>query len=501
MPSFFAYGRYNLLFKFYDSEEYMSLEKAFSFMRSFDVHRCFAHIYTHSVTWAAKGKSHAKAHAHAYSFEGSFDTLMQKGNYNETNGIVIGPEISRIFAEIVLQDADLYIQRRLRETQHWISGRDYEMRRYVDDYFVFANSTDVLDGVQEILEECLEEYKLFLNAEKTRTHARPFISNITLAKADIGDLVRRIREGVDDLIRRGHERLNNGDDEIDRWAVKKLKEQFRDVRLICQRHNLSVTLVNGWFVSHLRVQLRRVIQCMTSLPSSKLQLSLEDIASSILSAAFYICAVDFRVRTTYNLCQLVDTLSALKKSGHERILHRLLHHVEVEVGELLHVKLGQGLRGESVEIYNILILGAHVLGQRFVANRDVADYIDDLLGNDKVSYFQYITLKFVLLKDRAGQSIRLDQLNQIVLKRIVESCEKFDVDSEVYMLCCDFLSALDVSTKDKRKVIASTVGGENRYSNAAIEEAGRHLAFSDWSGMRIQHLLARKELRPVYAWI
>lgn len=40
------------------------------------------------------------------SFGSKFDSLMQRMNYNETNGILIGPEVSRIFSEIILQAVD-----------------------------------------------------------------------------------------------------------------------------------------------------------------------------------------------------------------------------------------------------------------------------------------------------------------------------------------------------------------------------------------------------------
>ena len=38
---------------------------------------------------------------------------MQEMNYNETNGIVIGPEFSRIFAEVILQQIDTSVEREL----------------------------------------------------------------------------------------------------------------------------------------------------------------------------------------------------------------------------------------------------------------------------------------------------------------------------------------------------------------------------------------------------
>ncbi len=55
-----------------------------------DISKCFHHIYTHSMSWAVKGKNFSKNYVNADTFDGGFDKLMQLMNYNETNGILIG---------------------------------------------------------------------------------------------------------------------------------------------------------------------------------------------------------------------------------------------------------------------------------------------------------------------------------------------------------------------------------------------------------------------------
>ena len=66
----------------------------------------------------------------------AFDEMMQSLNARETNGIVIGPEFSRIFAEIILQNIDEKVENELRRRK--INNKvNYECYRYVDDYFLF----------------------------------------------------------------------------------------------------------------------------------------------------------------------------------------------------------------------------------------------------------------------------------------------------------------------------------------------------------------------------
>lgn len=83
---------------------------------------------------------------------------MQHANYKETNGIIVGPEISRIFAEIILQAVDLAILRQLKELYGYSLGRDYEIRRYVDDSYVYANSQEVLEHIITVYQEQLAFY-------------------------------------------------------------------------------------------------------------------------------------------------------------------------------------------------------------------------------------------------------------------------------------------------------------------------------------------------------
>src|SRR3546814_11912929 len=91
-PSYFAYGKYNLLGKFIGSREFIRLEGRYLRYRTLDISKCFYNVYSHTITWAVKDKLLAKEFKSAYSFEAQFDKLMQRANYNETNGIVVGPD-------------------------------------------------------------------------------------------------------------------------------------------------------------------------------------------------------------------------------------------------------------------------------------------------------------------------------------------------------------------------------------------------------------------------
>lgn len=185
--SFFIYREFSNIYKFYESRMHHNLEKKFRYMAQADISSCFDSIYTHSISWAVYGKKAAKSCRSNSNkdmcFPDMFDTLIRNSNYAETNGIPIGPELSRLFAEIILQRIDYNLQEKL--APHKIK---YQICRYVDDYFIFYNNTDDYKKIKKHLIECLAEYNLKLNESKETINQKlPLISNISTAKYRITD--------------------------------------------------------------------------------------------------------------------------------------------------------------------------------------------------------------------------------------------------------------------------------------------------------------------------
>ncbi|WP_228237248.1 antiviral reverse transcriptase Drt3b [Allomuricauda sp. M10] len=189
LKTFFSYKSYSNIYKFYESNEYHKAEKRFNYLLKFDISRCFDSIYTHSLSWALINKKAVKdnLNSNGNSFGGVFDKIMQLMNYNETNGIVIGPEFSRIFAELILQQVDYNVEKDLE----YIFKSDYDIYRYVDDYFIFYNDEKVKNRIVQLFQHYLKEYNLFFNDSKTEEFKRPIITNITIAKEGIRELVEQ----------------------------------------------------------------------------------------------------------------------------------------------------------------------------------------------------------------------------------------------------------------------------------------------------------------------
>ncbi len=194
LKTYFSYEKYSNIYKFYEDYRYQRAEKKFKHLVKFDLQSCFDSIYTHTISWATAGGADKVKILPGYhgSWVGdAFDNLMQSINARETNGIVIGPEFSRIFAEIILQYIDQKVEQELL-------GKDlrqksaYECYRYVDDYFLFYNDEKDKTFFMESLTKWLKEFKLQISPSKTEEFERPFITKVTIAKQRIENLLNNI---------------------------------------------------------------------------------------------------------------------------------------------------------------------------------------------------------------------------------------------------------------------------------------------------------------------
>jgi hypothetical protein len=190
LGSYFVYRKYRNIHRFFESYKYHRSEKKYDAMVQIDVSKCFDSIYTHSLPWAILGKDQTKfkLNESKHTFAGRFDALMQNLNHKETNGIVIGPEFSRIFAEIILQSVDVELLNQLA-TANLHHKVDYEIFRYVDDFFIFYNEDSTQLKIFETLQQILKGKKLSINTAKIKHYKKPIITEITVAKERISALL------------------------------------------------------------------------------------------------------------------------------------------------------------------------------------------------------------------------------------------------------------------------------------------------------------------------
>ena len=127
-----------------------------------DITRFYPSIYTHSVPWAAYGKARVKADLQRYAgaLADRIDALLRSCNRDQTVGIPIGPETSRVVAEIISASLDQKIldKRGLGENR---------ADRLQDDWFVGADDLVEAEKILSTLHHVYREYGLEINGSKT----------------------------------------------------------------------------------------------------------------------------------------------------------------------------------------------------------------------------------------------------------------------------------------------------------------------------------------------
>ncbi|NUX59290.1 hypothetical protein [Paraburkholderia youngii] len=150
--------------------------------------------------------------------------------------------------------------------------------------------------------------------------------------------------------------------------------------------------------------------------------------------------------------------------------------------------------GDAVEYFNVLICGAHFLRQEFATSNTVEIALKRLAAED-LTYFKYITLKFCYLSD--ADHFKKELLDLCDRAKLMLLAGDPKQDSQLFLMLCDFLSSPAVQGTEKLSVYKHIFGGT--ISLATMERVAKRVGFVDWDGLNVDHILRRKELRPVYA--
>jgi len=128
-----------------------------------DISRYYPSIYTHSIAWACYGKEQVKANRKAYecSLADRLDALVRASNRNQTIGIPVGPETSRIIAEMIGRRIDREVCSRVPKLDPiW-------MDRLQDDWFVGVPDLPTAQLVLSSITLAYREFGLEINGSKT----------------------------------------------------------------------------------------------------------------------------------------------------------------------------------------------------------------------------------------------------------------------------------------------------------------------------------------------
>ncbi|WP_313664317.1 RNA-directed DNA polymerase [Shinella sp.] len=137
----------------------------FKFCLVTDVARFFPSVYTHTLPWAINGKTAAKADTSSTSaavFGNRLDFILRNSQSKQTIGIPVGPDTSKITAELLLSAVDDNFLSRYPTT-----ARPTYVR-HVDDYWIAGNTQEECERHLFHLRLALREFQLDINESKTK---------------------------------------------------------------------------------------------------------------------------------------------------------------------------------------------------------------------------------------------------------------------------------------------------------------------------------------------
>ncbi|MBR3813565.1 MAG: RNA-directed DNA polymerase [Spirochaetaceae bacterium] len=486
--NYFKYSNYRLLYKFYDSRQFVKLEKKYAFLRKLDISNCFSSIYTHTISWAVKTKDVAKHEIGLSNFEQNFDKFMQHVNYNETAGIVIGPEFSRIFAEIIFQYIDLQIKKRLVSEDYKLKlYKDYEIYRYVDDMFVFSNKIDNLELIEKVIREELEPFRLYLNDNKEKDFLAPFASDVSAAKDELQFLFNELSDCIKIC-----------DNKISFESLKNSYTSFINrLKNILYRNNTSVFSVDSYVFHRLKNMVKRLSNQDLSLNEESKKVALSWI-ENILEISFYVFSLDIRITPCNKISYILVNINNFMKANFDEndinnvnklIFDEILHIIKKEINKD---------KNEFIEIANLLLVLKSINFIEKIPEKDIDEIVSNILTSERFDYFTCTTL----LSFTSNNAIYNKQRNKILdyIKCMDLNLKKADH----FLLIFDFLTYPEVTRDEKLHFIRELNNhyGLNLTSNEqekVVDYLKDKTIFTDWSqNIDFNRKLQKKEFIAPY---
>ncbi|MDY6339797.1 MAG: RNA-directed DNA polymerase [Saccharofermentans sp.] len=181
---FFAIGPYKSLATFTSSEEWYRLNSKYKYFIRTDYKACFDSIYTHTFNWIIGKDVNDTKYFNNGSVYSAIDRILMNINARTSNGIVVGPEFSRMVAEILLQSIDKDVFCKLL-SENYRLNENYNIYRYVDDVFIFAESEELANRIFDHYSDSARKYLLYLNERKLIKSKVPFVLEPWLSETNL----------------------------------------------------------------------------------------------------------------------------------------------------------------------------------------------------------------------------------------------------------------------------------------------------------------------------
>ncbi len=551
LKTFFTYKQYPNIYRFYEDYVFHRSEKKFKQLLTFDISKCFDSIYTHSITWAVLGLKSVKENVwdSKQTFSGKFDKFIQYTNYGETNGIVIGPEFSRIFAEIILQEIDSITEKKL-EQKGIIHKDNYALFRYVDDYFLFFDDETVKDEVINQISHLMKSFKLGFNDHKTKPYAKPIITEITIAK----DKITRL---LDQNLRISFENTQSDVPDEERLPLQSntlkitanSKQLITDYKTIIVESNVDYKDVLNYSLAILNRKIEKALVSIEKLyldelssflteelDHKKLKTKLElqnrvvRYIEHFLDFTFFIYSVAPRVNSTIKICHILSRV--LKFTGHlvkirdpqgndqqKRILGLgAIDRIHKKIYDESTFILSKNAPNSYSKLESLYLLSVLVdLGKNYRLNEDLLSKYLGLKPNDSetqkielglLNYFSIVVLLYYMRNSTKYSTLR-PQVQSYIAEYIKNTpLERRQKSSEIVHLVSDLLFCPYVDSSFKWRILCIFRGASSmqEFRDASIDISAikdfvsvQKYMFTKWKNVDLSKEFDNKKSMEVYS--
>ena len=203
----------------------LEISSAHDYVLFSDISRFYPTLYTHVIPWALNGKQWSKVNLNTAAYKNTLgsrlDAFVRRTQEDQTIGIPIGPDTSRILSEIVAVGAE-------EQLYHLLSRRLEGAARHVDDMTIGASTLAEAEQIRFCLERSLDFYELQINPDKTRITTSASFHEATwpyeIKKFEFGASLSEQRVAIEHFFHRAFELSEkHRKDNVLNYAIKRSK--------------------------------------------------------------------------------------------------------------------------------------------------------------------------------------------------------------------------------------------------------------------------------------
>lgn len=499
--TFYEYKEIGFLYKFYDSYLFHRIEKKFNKLFKFDIAKCFSSISSFQLQKSLMHEYKFNEMKNYYSFETYFESIMNKAYDGNSHGIVVGPEFSRIFAEMLLQSIDINIKNKLEELEIK-ENVHYVIKRYVDDYFLFYNDDSVRKLIYDITLDELEKYRLYCNESKNKYYEVPFVTGVTIAKHQYKDLLIELFEYYNDI---------NVNDKKVKGITKNINYRYfqiankliTDIKCIIYNNGISYSSITGYYFTLTKNKIIEIDETIDDILDYPIECEkVVNFLLIVIEISFFIYSMDYRVRSTYLISQLIIIINKISDKFEQELSNRIKKKIYDE--SYFSIKNAINKKAlRNIESLNLLI-----------AIRDIdisyqldIDDIKSIIGynHEELCYFNIMTCLFYIRNKKKYISLRNEIYSKILDKFSHEYYNIYN-NSELMHLLFDSIRCPYLTNSQKNKIAEKALDSIRlNYSHGDmkkfLEIVSTNNWFIDWdldAQTSIERLLLKKELKTPY---